>query len=137
MIRLKDLLKEVGDTVLPYKKDYWGKDEIVYKFILEDGTNFEVTIFIRSKNKIEVDFQSDFSWETTNRNKEVFKIFSTIKHILIEVVNKLNSKKFNIDTLIYDANSKKARIYQKLIQYMYPNAKFNKNQYGSIEASFK
>jgi len=131
VIRLVDLLKEIGDSPYLYKKDLdSSKDEIIYKFELEDGTEFEVNIFVRSKGTIEIDFTSDYSWETVYRNKDVFKIFSTIKAILIEVINKLK-----VHTLIYDANPKKDVIYKKLIQQVYPNAEFSKNQYGSVTVS--
>ena len=131
VVRLLDLLKEIGDSPYPYKKDpISSKDEIIYKFELVDGTEFEVSIFVRSKGTIEIDFTSDYSWETVYRNRDTFKIFSTIKAILVEVINKLK-----IHTLIYDANPKKDLIYKKLIQQVYPNAEFSKNQYGSVTVS--
>jgi len=131
MIKLISLLKEIGDLSYPYKKDpISSKEEIIYKFQLEDGTEFEVSIFVRKKGVIEIDFTSDYSWETTKRQKDVFKIFSTIKAILEEVIDKTNTH-----TILYDANGKKEQIYKKLIQQVYPNAKFEINQYGSTVAS--
>ena len=133
MIRLIELLKEIGDSSYPYKKDPdSSKDEIIYKFELEDGTEFEVNIFVISKGKIEIDFTSDYSWETTDRGSNVFKIFSTIKDILTKIISKLK-----VHTIVYSASGKKESIYKKLIQSVYPNAKFSINQYNSIEASIK
>ncbi len=131
MIKLISLLKEIGDLSYPYKKDpISSKEEIIYKFQLEDGTEFEVSIFVRRKGVVEIDFTSDYSWETTRRQKDVFKIFSTIKAILEEVISKRK-----VHTILYGANNKKEQIYKKLIQQVYPNAEFNINQYGDTVVS--
>ena len=80
----------------------------------------------------EIDFTSDYSWETTDRGSNVFKIFSTIKDILTKIISELK-----VHTIVYSASGKKESIYKKLIQSVYPNAKFSINQYNSIEASIK
>lgn len=133
MIRLKNILMELLNSPLPFKKDTWSKEEITYTFDVDENTSFDVNIFIRSKNKIEIDFQSNYSFETTNRNKDTFKIIATIKAILLEVLSKLKDKKYNIDTLVYSASVKKVQLYKKLIQSTFPDAKFGKDQYGNEE----
>ena len=101
MIRLIELLKEIGDSSYPYKKDPdSSKDEIIYKFELEDGTEFEVNIFVISKGKIEIDFTSDYSWETTDRGSNMFKIFSTIKDK--DFKTKINSQKLKDTSKLND-----------------------------------
>jgi len=133
MIQLKNILMELGNSPFPFKKDSWSKDEIIYTFNVDEDTSFDVNIFVRSKNKIEIDFQSNYSFETTNRNKDTFKILATIKAIILEVLSKLKTKKYNIDTLVYSASVKKVQLYKKLIQHVFPNAKFGKDQYGNEE----
>ena len=132
----KEQVNEISGTPYPYKKDYWSKEEITYTFAIDDETTFDVNVFPRRKNAIEVDFQSNYSWETTNRNTNVFKIFTTIKEILLEIVAKLNRQGFAIDTIIYDAATKKAGVYKALINSVYPNAQYKKNQFGSMEVKF-
>ena len=124
---------ELGNSPFPFKKDAWSKDEIIYTFNVDDDISFDVNIFVRSKNKIEIDFQSNYSFETTNRNKDTFKIIATIKLIILEVLSKLKAKKYNIDTLVYSASAKKVQLYKKLIQNVFPDAKFGKDQYGNEE----
>ena len=131
----KESINEIGDSTFPFKKEYWSNDEILYTFNVGDD-KFDVNIFPRSNNAIEIDFQSDYSWETTQRNKDTFKIISTIKAILIEAVRKLNQRKFKIDTLIYNATAKKANLYKMLVKASYPNAQFKINQYGGTEVKF-
>jgi hypothetical protein len=132
MKKLKDILNEIGNAPLAYTKYVDSNDELIYKFSLDDGTEFDVNIFVRKKGVIEIDFFSDYSWETTNRGKDVFTIFATIKEIIKEVISKLK-----VHSIIYDASGKKESVYKKLIQQVYPNAKFKINYFGSTVVSIK
>ena len=103
MIRLKDILQEIGDASakpVPYKQTYgksaeeWkgGDNNIVlYEFKTSKGTNYQVSFDIdplyAEKNSIyvEVDFTVDGSMDDTNLGEQ-YQVMSTISAIVLEFI---------------------------------------------------
>jgi hypothetical protein len=123
-----------------FKEDFYEpkkNGEIGYKFITDEGIEFDVTLsnIDKKSKKATLDFQGDYSWET-QKNKNPFKTLKTVSNIILNSLSKLKKDGYEINTIIYDATEQKGRIYRSLIKKEIPNVTFKTNYFGSEEATF-
>jgi hypothetical protein len=97
MIRLKKLLKEIGEATGPkykWKKEISGdlnklKGKQGYSFVTDSGLEYWVAL--KNKKKfIDVDFEADESYDVTNRG-EMFSVMATIVDIVKSALEGLNT----------------------------------------------
>lgn len=128
---------------LDYYIDYFHPKktkEIGYYFYTgKDKNKVEVNFTLLTKNNLLIDFQLEGAWDKNfygikTEQNDIYSLYTTIKNICIDVINKLKDKGYIINTLTYDANKRKEKIYKAMVLSVNPNAKFSVNQYGSTVA---
>ncbi len=98
MIKLKDILKEIGEASLkPYKYKMAYEDpgeEIHYEFITDSKLKYEISIahkdISRSKTRLMIAFKpTDGSYDTITNTGEHFKIMATVVAAVKEYLSKV------------------------------------------------
>ena len=139
MIRLGDILKEIGDsTVAPYKWEFYGDDDndIRYYGFYTEHYPYSVRIF-QDENQIEIEFSvpdekdpNIEKWNIETNKGNVYKIMSTV----LDIVKADLQKHPEVDTLEFAAvkkqgqsdNNSRSDLYLKYIKHQYPNAQVEK-----------
>ena len=119
MIKLLDILKEIGEiSVTPYKYDY-DKSKHKAFFTTEDGTKY-VVYFDISKGEMKVDFGvlyeeddegDDVDFEIKTNKGNIYRIMSTV----ISVIRKALSD-FKPNQIKISSEPKRIRLYKMYIK---------------------
>ena len=159
MIKLRDILKEVGEgTATPYKwkKVFTKEDTVFFAFKTDQGTSYKVALEnyvyedFHDDNKelpaIEVSFgiipgaepnmYGDYTGDmfTVSNKGEMYRVMSTIVNIIKDYIKRND----NIKAIIYEPIKKEGEkgfkrndLYMAFIKKQIPTAKFE-DSYGSV-----
>ena len=160
MIKLKDILKEVGEaTTTPYKwkKVFTKEDTVFFAFKTDQGTSYKVALEnyvyedFKENDKeypaIEVSFGIISGAEpntagakyagdmfTVSNKGEMYRVMSTIVNIIKDYIKRND----NIKAIIYEPIKKEGEkgfkrndLYMAFIKKQIPTAKFE-DRYGSV-----
>jgi len=153
MIRLKKLLKEIGEASgakYKWKQEISGDLNKIgakqgYSFVTDSGLNYRVTL----KNDlkfIKVDFEADESYNVTNRG-EMFSVMATIVDIIKSALEGLNTGSDSDDSDVLgikyspyqkggDMGEKRNNLYIAYIKKAIPNIEIYKLQLAGVRYTF-
>lgn len=144
MIKLKSILKEIGEGVTPYT--WSGPDErsgmVVYYFTTEDGDQYKVKFDGMFDNDWELAFYSpshtsndgEYFGAVINKGRQ-FKVISTIMDIIKSFVNE-----YPVDMIVFSGSDKKGSktnqrdlLYKK---YLTKNIKYLPGYHADLSSSY-
>lgn len=118
MIKLTDLLKEIGETyATPYEYDYNGPEHKAF-FTTEHGDEY-IVYFDMSKEEMKVnfgiryedDYDEDADFETITNKGNIYRIMSTVISIIHKAVSEFKPNQIKISS-----DPKRIRLYKTYIR---------------------
>ncbi len=112
-MKFRNYINEIFDNPYEYKKTKDNPDGLVFKFKSEDGGKFKVHVDFDDFGDTEIHFSKDKEIEMTGEG-DAFRIFATIKKIIMDNKKKIKKNSENISIIGKTKDRGRVKFYKSV-----------------------